>query len=238
MVALWQRALHSVRSPEINSRSPFSRRQSTFRFHFCNRLHCPTQGKFVPCPRVRCRRRGIVISKVAVARHGARFRSHALPNHRAPGRIHGATAPQGTNLHEQGLRQPAPFGGDVPETGERSHIVSSTACAAPACRTSGPTCPGTAPIDRQRHFRPACRAPEAATVRQSKHGKHGAPNPLKPPSNPLLAPHPRFRVLGAPKFPCHGGTCRPASRQFARLLSQGRAFARHCTTPPPDRSRR
>lgn len=43
----WQHSLHSIRNPASNSRPPISRRQSSFRFHICNRLHCPAQSKFV-----------------------------------------------------------------------------------------------------------------------------------------------------------------------------------------------
>ena len=156
MVTLWPRALHSVRNPENNSRPPCSRRQSTSRFHICNRLHCPTQGKFVPCPRARCSRVSIVNSNVAGARHGARLRNHVLPNRRVAVRSHGAMAPRRTNRRAQGPRQPAPFVGDGPRTGTRSCIISSTACAAPDCLASGSTCPSTAPNDRQRHVRPTC----------------------------------------------------------------------------------
>ena len=43
----WQCSLHSIHNPASNSRPPFSQRQSTFRIHYCNRLHCPAQIKSV-----------------------------------------------------------------------------------------------------------------------------------------------------------------------------------------------
>ncbi len=43
----WQCSLNRIHNPASNSRPPISRRQSTFRFHFCNRLHCHAQSEFV-----------------------------------------------------------------------------------------------------------------------------------------------------------------------------------------------
>ena len=66
----WQCSLHSIHNPASNSRPPISRRQSTFRFHFCNRLHFPEQSSFVLISRtMRARLRA---TELRPARNGTR----------------------------------------------------------------------------------------------------------------------------------------------------------------------
>ena len=145
----WQCSLDSIRNPASNSRPPISRRQSTFGFHFCNRLHCPAQSKlalnsppkqtraYVP-PGFRRARRGTRLSVVlpALARRFPAPRVAMRPHQLHPDprtiRVTGlALLKRPSCLDDSTARRRQFLARRRPKAPNERHPVTSTVCIIP-----------------------------------------------------------------------------------------------------------